>query len=50
MVLCTNLNRALDITCQCAICGKSGYTFDNYEELKITAKIRKSYIPLCVAL
>ena len=50
MAISTNLNRAFDITHPCAICGKSGHTFNNCEELKDPAIIRKSYIQLHVAL
>ena len=45
-----NLNRAFDTTRQCAICGETGRTFDDCEELRDQAAIRKSDIQLCVAL
>ena len=32
MAISTHLGRAFDITCPCAIFGKSGHTFDNCEE------------------
>ena len=38
----TNLNRAFDTTCPCAICRKTGHTFDDCEEFQDQAAIRKS--------
>ena len=50
MSISTNLNRAFDTTRLYAICGKTGHTFDDCEELRDQAAIRKPYIQLCVAL
>ena len=50
MAISTNLDRAFDITPPCAICGKSGHTFDNCEELQNQAAIQNSYIQLRMAL
>ena len=50
MAISTNLNRAFDITCPCAICGQTGQSFDGCEELRDQAVIQKSYIQLRLAL
>ena len=50
MPISTNLNRAFDTIRPCAICGKTGHTFDDCEVLQDQAAIRQSYIKLCVAL
>ena len=50
MAISTNLNHAFDITRPCAICEKTGHSFDDCEELRGQAAIWKSYIQLCVVL
>ena len=50
MLIISNLNRAFDTTRPCAICGKTGHTFDDCGEIQDQAAIRKSYIQLCIAL
>ena len=50
MGISIKLNSAFDITCPCAICGKSGHTSNNCEELQDPAVIWKSYIKLRVPL
>ena len=45
-----NLNRAFDLSRACALCGKSGHSFDDCEELKDPAAIQKAYISLRIAL
>ena len=44
MSISFNLNPAFDTTRPCAICGKTGYTFDDCGEVQDQAAIRKSYI------
>ena len=44
------MNRAFDTSCACVLCGKSGHSFDDCEELKDSATIRKAYISLRIAL
>ena len=39
MVISNNLGRTFDTTCSCAICGKVGHTFKDYEELQDLAVI-----------
>ena len=50
MAISGNLNRAFDLSCPCALCGKAGHSFDDCEELKDPAAIQKAYISLCIAL
>jgi len=50
MQISGNLNRAFDTSRVCALCGKSGHSFNDCEELKDPAAIRKAYIPLRIAL
>ena len=50
MQISGNLNRAFDTSRACALCGKSGHSFDDCEELKDPAAIRKAYILLRIAL
>ena len=49
MPISTNLNCAFDITRPCAICGKTGHSFNGCEELRDQTAIRKSCIQLRVA-
>ena len=49
MSISSNLNRSFVTTRPCAICGKTGHTFDNCGEMQDQAAIRKSYIQLCIA-
>ena len=50
MAISTDLRRAFDTSRPCAICGKTGHSFDDCEELKDSAAIRKAYISLRIAL
>ena len=50
MAISTNLRRAFDTSCPCALCGKTGHSFDDCEELKDSAVIQKAYISLRIAL
>ena len=50
MAISSNLHRAFDTSRPCALCGKTGHSFDNCEELKDPAAIRKAYISLRIAL
>ena len=50
MAISGNLNRAFDLSRPCALCGKVGHSFDDCEELKDPAAIRKAYISLRIAL
>ena len=50
MAISTDLRRAFDPSRPCAICGKIGHSFDDCEELKDPAAIRKAYISLRIAL
>ena len=50
MAISTNLRRDFDASCPCALCGKTGHSFDDCEELKDPAAIRKAYISLQIAL
>ena len=50
MVISGNLNRVFDLSRPCALCGKAGHSFDDYEELKDPAAIRKAYISLRIGL
>ena len=50
MAISSNLNCAFDISRPCAICGKTGHSFDDCEELKDKAAIRKAYISLRFAI
>ena len=50
MSISSNLNCAFDTTRPCAICGKTGHTFDDYGEMQDQAAIRKSYVQLRIAL
>ena len=50
MQISGNLNRAFDLSRPCALCGKSGHSFDDCEELKDPAAIRKAYKSLHIAL
>ena len=45
-----NLNCAFDTPRPCAICGETGHSFDDCEELKDQAAIRKAYISLHIAI
>ena len=46
----SNLNYAFNTTHPCAICGKTGHTFDDCGEMQDQAAIRQSYIQLRIAL
>ena len=50
MAISGNLHRAFDTSRACALCGKKGHSFDDCEELKDSAAIRKAYISLRIAL
>ena len=50
MAISTDLCRAFDTSRACAICGKTGHSFDDCEELKDSAAIQKAYILLRIAL
>ena len=50
MQISGNLNRAFDTSRACALCGKAGHSFDDCEELKDQAAIRKAYISLRLGL
>ena len=50
MAISKNLHRAFNTSRPCALCGKSGHSFDDCEELKDPAAIRKAYISLQIAL
>jgi len=50
MVISNNLGCTFDAARPCAICGKTGHTFEDCKELQDLAAIRKSYIQLRVAL
>ena len=50
MAISGNLHRAFDTSRACALCGKTGHSFDDCEELKDSAAIRKAYISLRIAL
>ena len=50
MAISENLNCAFDATCPCAICGKTGHSFNDCEELRDQAAVQKSYIQLRVAI
>ena len=50
MIISGNLNRAFDLSRPCALCGKAGHSFDDCEELKDPAEIRKAYISLRIGL
>ena len=44
MAISGNLHRTFDTSRACALCGKTGHSFDDCEELKDSAAIRKAYI------
>ena len=50
MQISGNLNRAFDKSRACALCGKSGHSFDDCEELQDPVAIRRAYISLRIAL
>ena len=50
MAISGNLNHAFDLSRPCALCGKAGHSFDDCEELKDPAEIRKAYISLRIGL
>ena len=50
MMISTNLRCAFDTSRPCALCYKTGHLFDNCEELKDPAAIRKAYISFRIAL
>ena len=50
MAISTNLNCVFDVTLTCVVCGKTGHSFDDCEELLGQTEILKTYIQLCVAL
>ena len=50
MAISTDLCCAFDTSCPCALCYKTGHSFDDCEELKDPAAIQKAYISLQIAL
>ena len=50
MAISTDLRCAFDTSRPCALCYKTGHSFDDCEELKDSAAIRKAYISLRIAL
>ena len=50
MAISGNLHRAFDKSRECALCGKTGHSFDDCEELQDPVAIRRAYISLRIAL